>query len=94
MYRKNVSFLNQGPRLLDLGPTLALNPPTGGADASLPNLLGVAIPAAPLLLALPLLSLMAARAASLSIGVFKKAGILGCSAGVEQEIVIGVFREW
>jgi hypothetical protein len=48
--------------------------------------------AAPLLLALPLLSLIAASAASLSIGVFRKSGIFGCIAGVEQEIVMGVLR--
>jgi hypothetical protein len=62
----------QGPRLLDLLPT---PPAPGGAEASLPSLLGVAIPCAPLLLALPLLSLIAARAASLSIGVFKNSGM-------------------
>lgn len=50
--------------------------------------------AAPLLLARPLLSLIAASAASLSIGVFKKSGMFGCIAGVEQEIVIGVLRWW
>jgi len=82
----------QGPRLLDLLPT---PPAPGGAEASLPNpRLGVAMPIAPLLLALPLLSAIAANAASLSIGVFKPSGMNGREAGVEQEIVMGVLRWW
>jgi len=52
------------------------------------------MPIAPLLLALPLLSAIAANAASLSIGVFKPSGINGREAGVEQEIVMGVLRWW
>lgn len=52
------------------------------------------MPMAPLLLALPLLSAIAANAASLSIGVFKPSGIKGREAGVEHEIVMGVLRWW